>query len=646
MKKIILVGMIILILSAFMLLNAQWAKTYGGGQWDRAFSIRETYDGGIIIAGYTRSFGAGYDDFWILKLKTNGKIEWQHTYGGSNQDWAFSIQQTLDEGYIVAGSTYSYGEGERDFWILKLDSTGIIEWQNTYGKEGSERALCVQQTIDGGYIVAGDTNSFGSKSVDFLVLKLDSAGDIEWQRRYGESENEYAYSIQQTDDGGYVVAGFTYSISSGAQKVWVLKLNFLGDIEWQHKYGSGRADSIQKTNDGGYIVAGYSYLYSAGWIDFLVLKLDSKGDIEWQHVYGGNDKDWARSIQQTIDGGYIVAGETDSFGAGSTDFLVLKLDSAGNIEWQRVFGGSDEDSARSIQQTFDGRYIVTGYTDSFGIGDHDFLILKLNSNGKTDPSCGFEEKSDVKISDPHMKAEDTIRKLKDTNIKPKKTNISPRDTDVIAYDFCEGKYILRIKVEYGGTTEPSPGTYFYDPGTEVTVKAIPDSECNFLGWSGDASGIDNPITITMDSNKSIKAEFRLPYTPDPIEWGNGGGGGWDIGPCFIATAAYSSQLHPHVKILRDFRDKYLMPYKFGRFFVDFYYKHSPFVANLVAKHKLLKIPARINLLPLVAFSYSMLHFGPIITAVMFIFIFTSPFFFVLFYRRKLRSCWIRIRQRK
>jgi len=640
MKKFILAVLIILILSAFMSLHAQWARTYGERGNDVANSIQQTIDGGYIVAGYTDSFGEGSSDFWILKLMMEGEIEWQKTYGGSEIDVANSIQQTTDGGYIVAGTTDSYGEGSTDFLVLKLDSAGKTEWKKTYGKEGSERALCVQQTIDGGFIVAGDTDSFGNKSVDFWVLRLDSAGDIEWQRRYGGSDNDWAYSIQQTMDSGYIVAGGTHSVSE-VEEVWVLKLNFYGDIEWQRKYGSGRANSIQQTFDEGYIVAGYSSLYSAGGIDFLVLKLDSAGDIEWQRVFGGNDKDCAHSIRQRINGGYIVAGVTDSFGAGSTDFLVLKLDSAGNMRWQSVYGGSNEDIVSSVQQTFDGRFLVAGHTDSFGFRDHDFLILKLKFSGKTDLSCGFEEQSDVQISDPHMKAKDTRKKLKETDIEPKYIYVKTSFTNVIAYNFCEEKYILDIEADGGGTTDPSPGQYTYDKGKDVEVKAIPNGEYDFEGWDGDASGITNPITITMDSHKSIRARFSLPF-----EWGGGGGGGFGGGGCFIATAAYSSQLHPHVKILRDFRDKYLMPYKLGRTFVDFYYKYSPFVANLITKHKLLKIPVQIKLLPLVAFSFLMLHFGPIITAFMFIFIFTSPFFFGLFYRRKLRSSLIKIRQKK
>jgi uncharacterized repeat protein (TIGR02543 family) len=196
------------------------------------------------------------------------------------------------------------------------------------------------------------------------------------------------------------------------------------------------------------------------------------------------------------------------------------------------------------------------------------------------------------------------------------------------------KYTLTISAGSGGTTEPAAGSYTYDSGTQVSVRAIPNSGYQFSGWSGDASGTTNPITITMDSNKSITANFSKTDGGGDTE---GDGDSGKKSPCFIATAAYGSPLHPHLDVLRDFRDKYLIPTKVGRAFVNLYYKYSPFAADLIAKHKALKVVVRVSLLPLVAFSYSLLHFGPIITAVMPLFIFGLPIFLTLFFRRKMRQ---------
>ena len=174
MRKILLLIFLVLPLA-----NAQqWAITYGGSDWDEALLIQETDDGGYIVAGYTYSFGAGNEDIWVLKLDEDGNVEWQKTYGGSDEDWAHSIQQTSDGGYIVAGYTYSFGAGEGDFWVLKLDENGNVEWQKTYGGSDYDRAKSIQQTDDGGYIVAGSTYSFGAGYYDFWVLKLDENGEI------------------------------------------------------------------------------------------------------------------------------------------------------------------------------------------------------------------------------------------------------------------------------------------------------------------------------------------------------------------------------------------------------------------------------------------------------------------------------------
>jgi uncharacterized delta-60 repeat protein len=295
------------------------------------------------VAGWTFSFGTGYYDLWVLKLDPNGNVQWQKTYGGPSWDIASSIQQTADGGYIVAGMTQSFGAGYWDLWILKLGPNGDVQWQKTYGGPADDRAYSIQQTTDGGYIVAGRTHSFGAGYADLWVLKLDPNGDVQWQKTYGGPNWDEAYSIQQTSDGGYIVAGRTYSFGAGSPDIWVLKLGPNGDVQWQKTYGGPSLDeaySIQQTTDGGYIVAGWTSSFGAGSYDFWVLKLDPNGDVQWQKTYGGPDWDMAYSIRQTADGGYIVAGWTSSFGAGGYDIWVLKLDANGDIVGCNLIGTS------------------------------------------------------------------------------------------------------------------------------------------------------------------------------------------------------------------------------------------------------------------------------------------------------------------
>jgi uncharacterized delta-60 repeat protein len=611
MKGRILALILLFNFTSFLSLNAQWARTYGGSEDDFAYSIQQTSDVGYIVAGETWSFGAGAVDSWILKLSSVGDIEWQKTYGLGWGEEAYSIQQTNDGGYIVGGSVVISGW---EIWVLKLSSNGDIEWQKSYdGGYRFDKAYSIQQTSDGGYIVAGRIGE-NIYVLDIWILKLASDGTIEWQKTYGGSQPEEAFSIQQTNDGGYLVAGYTESFGAGSQDLWILKLNSAGDIEWQKTYGgSERAYSIQQTSDGGYVVAGF------GSGDFLVLKLSSDGTIEWQKTYGEYNVDEAHSIQQTSDGGYIVAGKTRSFGAGNEDIWVLKLSSDGTIEWQKTYGGYNVDEAHSIQQTYDGGYIVAGSTDSYGAGKRDFLILKLSSNGDIDPACRFIRESNAEITDADTIPADTDIIPEDTNITPGDTNITPQESEAVVYDLCSGQQTLSLSAASGGTTVPQPGTYIYDHAVRISISADPDEGYNFNEWSGNASGTANPLSITMDSDRSIKANFSVIVIDDVWE---------EVKktPCFIATAAYGSPLHPYVRILRDFRDKFLMSNKLGREFVELYYEYSPFVANFIAKNKVLKLIVQVNLLSLVIFSYSMVHFGPIATGGILLLIIMIPIF--------------------
>lgn len=308
---------------------------------------------------------------------------WANTYGGTGDEDAFWVQQTLDRGFIVGGTTTSFGVSGEDFWIVKLNSDGNIQWQRTYGGGGTDALTSMQQTSDGGYIVAGSTDSpgFGAGMRDFWVLKLEDDGDIQWQNAYGGSNIDGpASAIQQTNDGGYITGGFTFSFGDGGNLL-VLKLDALGNIEWQKNYGGTdaerRVENIRQTSDGGFILTSVTTSFtpeSSVW----VLKLEDDGDIQWQKAYGGTGDEDAQPIRQTSDGGYIMGGSTTSFGVTGEDFWIVKLDSDGNIQWERTYGGDMDDEAISLGQTSGGGYIAAGGTESFGTEGKDFWVLRLN----------------------------------------------------------------------------------------------------------------------------------------------------------------------------------------------------------------------------------------------------------------------------
>ncbi|OFY36137.1 MAG: hypothetical protein A2W91_04955 [Bacteroidetes bacterium GWF2_38_335] len=383
--------------------NIEWAKCYGGSDFDCATSVQQTTDGSFIIACHAGSNDGdinnnnGLRDYWILKLTEFGDTIWTKCYGGSNYDDAYSIQQTTDGGYIVGGNSRSNNgdvhgnHGLYDIWILKLNEFGDTLWSKCYGGSSEEHAESIQQTTDGGFIIAGysgsidgDVNENNGLS-DVWILKLNEYGDALWSKSYGGSDFDYSYSIQQTTDGGYIVAGLSESNDGdvngnhGTRDIWVLKLNEYGDTTWTRCYGGSyweETNSIQQTSDGGYIVAGSSYSNDGdlnnnnGLSDYWILKLNEFGDTIWTKSYGGSNDDYSYSIQQTTDGGYIVAGYSNSndgdvFGNhGNNDYWVLKLDEYGDTLWTKCYGGSGSEKTESLQKTTDGGSIIVGFSES------------------------------------------------------------------------------------------------------------------------------------------------------------------------------------------------------------------------------------------------------------------------------------------
>lgn len=420
----------------------QWQKTLGGSRVDVGQSIQPTADGGYIVAGNTNSedgdilgYHSGvygcylpcigpqicgyYPDGLVMKLSSTGAIQWQKALGGSAAENLLSIQSTPDGGYIASGLTYSndgdvsgyHGGTEADAWVVKLSSAGAIQWQKVLGgSTGCDFANSILSTPDGGYILVGHTDSHDGDVTsnagerDVWIVKLTNNGAIQWQKTIGGADNDYAFSLQSTPDGGYVAAGYTYSNNGdvsnnhGDADAWIVKLSSGGAIEWQKSLGGSNeevARSIQPTPDGGFIVAASSKSNNGdvsnnyGDADAWVVKLSSTGAVQWQKSLGGSNEDIARSIQTTGDGGYIVAGSTKSNNGdvngnrGGQDAWIVKLSNNGTFQWQKSLGGTANDFANSIQPTNDGGYIVAGQASSNNgdvSGNHgttDAWVIKL-----------------------------------------------------------------------------------------------------------------------------------------------------------------------------------------------------------------------------------------------------------------------------
>jgi len=377
MRYIIIIYNLIIVFPIFSVMNFE--KWYGGSSDDCAYSVKQTYDGCYIILGFTSSYGSGKSDFWLIKTDEYGNIKWDKTFGGIGNDVGFSVKQTKDGGYILTGYTESYGAGNRDVWLIKTDTIGNLLWEETFGDSFDNEAHSVIETYDGGYALTGYSAIVNDA---FLwLIKTDSLGNKEWD----EKSSAYSYPcgncLVQNANGGYVICGtmerWYYCWPYWDNDILVKRRSSIGTwrmlLTWGIHAWNDHGQSIQITNDGGYIISGYTEeRYGCGG-GLWLLRTDSDGEIIWDKRFGDNHTDKGYSAKQTKDGGYIATGGT------SYDLWIIKTDSLGNKQWEGTFGGGLNDMGHSIQQTQDGGYIVAGFTESFGAGNYDVYLIKIDS---------------------------------------------------------------------------------------------------------------------------------------------------------------------------------------------------------------------------------------------------------------------------
>ena len=350
-----------------------------GEAW--ADAVQQTLDGGYIIVGYNNSSSTGYHaDVYMVKVDPSGDIQWTKTYGGSDSDYGRSVRQTSDGGYVIVGETYSFGAGRGDVYLIKTDSAGNPLWTRTYGSAQAEEGTSMELTPDGGYIIVGSTFSFVSNHADVYLIRTNPLGDSLWTRTYGGPSSTWGTSIQITSDGGYVFVANT--ISSG---IYLVRTDSAGDTLWTRELGGPTtAMSVQQTSNGGYIITGSTPTPSE--VDVYLLKTDPSGDTVWTKTYGSGS---GSSVQQTSDGGYIVAGSTFSTLFHLSNAYLLKTNSSGDTLWTRTFGGSQYNlQGRSVQQTSDGGYIIAGPAQG---SERGIFLVKTQAEGlvlsvQNDPS--------------------------------------------------------------------------------------------------------------------------------------------------------------------------------------------------------------------------------------------------------------------
>ena len=400
--------------------SGTWAQTFSSGrpEFGASNAIQQTTDAGYILVGIANPFGQA----WVIRLDASGNVIWENAYRGAGSMIANSVQQTSDDGFIVAGN--AFGPGFDLAFLLRLDGDGNVIWENTYSGAGHAAANSVQQTSDDGFIVAGTTFASGLTDQAW-ILSLDGGGNVNWEKAYGGTGSfNVARSVQQTSDGGFIVAGQTNSFGpAGCCNAWVFRLDSDGNIVWENAYGDGSeiAWSVQQTSDGGFAVGVEDFSTFPGTEAAAVILLDGDGNIVWQHAYstpGGCNA--AVSVKQTTDNGFIVGTACDN--------TVLRLDDQGDIVWQNTYGGFADIS--SVQQTSDGGFVLAACCGANVAA----FVAKIDSNGQIGSSCASITTSSLTQSDTSYTVTPSSATVTDTSGVDIVTPTSSTVTDTSSTD--------------------------------------------------------------------------------------------------------------------------------------------------------------------------------------------------------------------
>lgn len=412
--------------------EVDWIKTFGGSGEETAQAIISTTDGGYAVLGFTNSTDGDVqnkanpvNDYWLLKFDAQGGLQWSKTYGGSKDDRGQSLAQTIDGGYALTGYAMSddgdgsLNNGFHDNWVLKVDGQGELVWEKSFGFSGHDHSYDIITTEDQGFFFTGflditsaraDGNTEKNGSLtrhgvgEFWGTKIDENGELQWRGYFGGTNNDRSHAVVQAEDGGFVMAGFTesedFDISNaqGSYDFWIVKVDGNGNLLWERSFGGSGIEisyDIAKTLDGSYVITGNTFSAdgdvskSNGESDFWLVKVNDTGSIVWEQTYGGSGFDAAQAVIASKDEGYFVVGNSKSsdkdtnVNYGENDIWIIKTDEAGNLVWQKSFGGSGLDFAFDIVENSDGSIILVGETssddfqDTVSKGKSDVVMIKV-----------------------------------------------------------------------------------------------------------------------------------------------------------------------------------------------------------------------------------------------------------------------------
>lgn len=363
-------------------------KVFGGSKEDYGFSVNLTDDGGYILAGFSTTYGNGWWDAWIVKTDAKGTGEWHRSFGTNGKEAAFQVMQMDDGGYVILGEHGLAGKAG-DILFIQTDSEGYHQNQVTYGGTDNDGARQMIQTSDGGYAIIGYTYSYGGGGRDMWLIKTDKNGKEEWSKTYGWVYNETGFSLVQTVDDGYLLVGSKWNPILKKHNIWIVKVGPSGAQEWDRLVDenySGYGHKIVESGDGLYTVAGVTKKLGNDWYDLWMAQMDFSGNLVWEQIYTMShialNQFYYVDIAPTNDGGIICVGPTDQYGL-DMDALLMKFDSYGNIEWNGMYGGKGQDIGLSVVQAKDGGFAFLGRSNSYGNGLNDYFFVKTDSIGQS-----------------------------------------------------------------------------------------------------------------------------------------------------------------------------------------------------------------------------------------------------------------------
>jgi hypothetical protein len=384
-------------------------KTYGGPRQDYGFGLVSTSDGGFAMVGHTNSYANNFDVL-LIKLDSDANLQWSRTYGGDSTEEGMRLVQTTDGGFAISGTTRSYGSGNIDALLIKTDGNGNLQWIKTYGGPANDGFINLRETKDHGFILSGSTMNYGQGNGDMLFVKTDSVGDTLWTKIVGGINSDQGTDGEQTADGGYIFSGRQSSWGSGSGDIFIMKTDASGDSIWSRVFGSPFWDEgmkVKQTMDKGYIVTGASIGFTNSSYDVYLNKIDSTGNLTWSKLYAGLHNDATYDVLCLSDGGYIVTGETESFGnnhlrpyTGNTkdeiesarsinsilgtdhsNVLMIRTDANGDTVWARTYGGNKLDEAYTMIQAADSGFVTLSFSTSFSNDSIDFHLVKTDKDG-------------------------------------------------------------------------------------------------------------------------------------------------------------------------------------------------------------------------------------------------------------------------